>query len=571
MNRFAHNVVLGLVMSMAVSLPCQALHWDKGVVYDGGIGCGDCTLISSAGSTPQVVYGAAGTLRVATQGTDTPWPWTTGPSCGASGGFSSATFDGGGHLGISFVYSDWSADTAEYTTNASGSWVTEAVSTLGGWGTDFTGLDYDSANTPWVAFCDGEFLPSIKVAKRTGASQWPVQATFSDIGESTGPALVISPDNTVSVSFVDAKVARMKVARRPATGIWTTEILDGSASSPAQSSASLSTDQSGRPVVAYFVGPLVGNMWLKYGVRTALGWQTESVVQMPSSGSCQCSVAVAPDGAPWIAYTDSNDSSLAVARKVNGVWVHEAVDSSVSAGRPSIKVDSNGNAYIAYVDQWAGTVLFASGTSVCSLEEVKRLPDGVPVRCEGLVSTTRNSTNGEDFTDRHYVQASNRSMGIMVYYGGTTDPLERDIYVTVTGTTGHVNGERAIIMPSISPGQSAGAIRPLGMNNQTLGGGPFAYSPGPPICGQQGIDGARGVSNIGLLVRIWGRVGEVDPNTPKTWFKIDNGSADSVKCMLPSGASAPSGIVAVTGISSCEDIGSGKLGRVLRIRASDWP
>ena len=162
-------------------------------------------------------------------------------------------------------------------------------------------------------------------------------------------------------------------------------------------------------------------------------------------------------------------------------------------------------------------------------------------------------------------------MGIMVYYGDTTDPLERDTYVTVTGVTGHVNGERAIISPSISPGESADQVRPLGMNNDTLGGGPFAYVPGLPLTGQQGIDGALGVSNIGLLVRVWGKVVEVDPGTPKTWFKIDDGSGDMVKCMLPSGGSPPSGIVTLTGISSCEDIGSGKLGRVLRIRASDWP
>ena len=155
--------------------------------------------------------------------------------------------------------------------------------------------------------------------------------------------------------------------------------------------------------------------------------------------------------------------------------------------------------------------------------------------------------------------------------GDTPDPLERDTYITVTGITGHVNGEMAIVSPTISPGQSTSASKPLGMTNKALGGGPFAYSAGPPVIGQQGMNGAFGLSNIGLLVRVWGSVVEVDPSTPKKWFKIDDGSGRRVKCVLPANANPPSGIVTLTGISSCEDIGSGKLGPVLRLRASDWP
>jgi len=573
MNGYMHKLVLGgLVFIFAVG-PCAALHWDTEAVYDNNIGQGDCTLVSGAGSIPQVVYGAAGGLRLATRGQDTPWPYVSCVPCGPYGGLSSAAFDGAHHLGIGYVYSDGSTDEVRYATNASGSWVTATLGSLG-WLTDFVALAFDSANIPWVAFSDGQFAPSIRVMMRSPTSGWQTQATFADIGDNTGPAIAISADNTVSVGFVDANLGLVKVARRPSSGGWTVETLDGSAANPGQGYTSLAIDPSGRPVIAYFQGPLVGGMSLKYGVRTQSGWQTEQVLQMPASGGCQCSVAVAPDGTPWIAYTDSNDSSLACARKAGGTWVHETVDNLVTADRLSLKVDSHGGAYIAYCDQEWGNVKFAGGTPVRSLADIKSLPDGVPVRCEGLVSTTRDSTNGQDFTDRHYVQASNRSMGILVYYGNTPDLLERDTYVTVTGMTGHVNGEMAIVSPTISPGQSADTSKPLGMTNKALGGGPFAYSPGPPIVGQQGMDGAFGLNNIGLLVRVWGSVVVLDPGTPKKWFKIDDGSGYRVKCLLPAGGNPPSGVVALTGISSCEDIGSGIVnwiqdGPVLRLRASD--
>ena len=49
--RYMHKLVLsGLLLALAAA-PCTALHWDTEAVYDNNIGQGDCTLVSSAGST----------------------------------------------------------------------------------------------------------------------------------------------------------------------------------------------------------------------------------------------------------------------------------------------------------------------------------------------------------------------------------------------------------------------------------------------------------------------------------------------------------------------------------------
>jgi hypothetical protein len=108
---------------------------------------------------------------------------------------------------------------------------------------------------------------------------------------------------------------------------------------------------------------------------------------------------------------------------------------------------------------------------------------------------------------------------------------------------------------------------PLGLSNRSLGGGDLGYSAGPPKLGQQGVKFGAGLNNIGLLVTVWGRVTEIEDAQPSTWFKIDDGSGTPVKCIAPQGVTIDPAwqYVVVTGISSCERIGSG-LHRVLRAR-----
>ncbi|MHB9036839.1 MAG: right-handed parallel beta-helix repeat-containing protein [Armatimonadota bacterium] len=100
------------------------------------------------------------------------------------------------------------------------------------------------------------------------------------------------------------------------------------------------------------------------------------------------------------------------------------------------------------------------------------------------------------------------------------------------------------------------------MNNKTIGGGPFGE--------QDGITGAHGWNNIGLLIRTYGTVKEVDSASPATWFKISDGSPEHIKVALPAGTMAPwvDQHVIVTGISSCELVGT-ELDRLVRARGSD--
>ena len=84
--------------------------------------------------------------------------------------------------------------------------------------------------------------------------------------------------------------------------------------------------------------------------------------------------------------------------------------------------------------------------------------------------------------------------------------------------------------------------------------------------GQQGIIGASGLNNIGLLICTWGQV----TSTGAGYFVIDDGSEVDVKCVVPAGVTPPSigDYVGVTGISSCEMTGD-DLYRLLRVRAQE--
>jgi hypothetical protein len=104
------------------------------------------------------------------------------------------------------------------------------------------------------------------------------------------------------------------------------------------------------------------------------------------------------------------------------------------------------------------------------------------------------------------------------------------------------------------------------MTNKALGGGPWQYDASTGA-GQQGIAGACGLNNIGLLVTVWGGITEIDPGSVPTWLKIDDGSGVNVKCLLPPGFTISPNwhFVGVTGASSCEKVGN-DINRLVLVR-----
>ncbi|MBI2842160.1 MAG: carboxypeptidase regulatory-like domain-containing protein [Armatimonadetes bacterium] len=176
------------------------------------------------------------------------------------------------------------------------------------------------------------------------------------------------------------------------------------------------------------------------------------------------------------------------------------------------------------------------------ISDIKALADNTDV-WTGEVAVT--AVFGGSF----YVEELNRQAGIRVDLAGSGVSVGRKVVVGGKIKTDPTNAER-YIEGVIAVDVGSGSVDPLALNNRALGGGPAGL--------QQGITGASGLNNIGLLVTTTGTVSLPDASR----FFLDDGSGVSLKVL--SEAYPLEGIyVRVTGISSCE-LDAGEVKRVIR-------
>jgi len=220
-----------------------------------------------------------------------------------------------------------------------------------------------------------------------------------------------------------------------------------------------------------------------------------------------------------------------------------------------------------------------------SIGEAKSVPKGEPVM---LLSPNVVTAVFDGF---YYIQGLDRCAGIRVAGSGVI----RGNWVQIVGTPEGLDGET--LLTSVEPvptGQIQAVFpkaRPILVTGRTLGGCDFP-SGHEPNCGQKTtkawrwvkigqapafrrFDHVAGLNNIGLLVRLTGKVSWVGSDS----FYLNDGSAyddtegpiyPGVKVLLPSGVNPPQidSCVSVTGISSCYE-SSGDLYRLLRVRDAE--
>ncbi|MBI2842891.1 MAG: PQQ-dependent sugar dehydrogenase [Armatimonadetes bacterium] len=219
---------------------------------------------------------------------------------------------------------------------------------------------------------------------------------------------------------------------------------------------------------------------------------------------------------------------------------------------PSFGEDAAGELYIC--DQNDGEIY----------KIVPATPGGAKSGPNGAPYTVKNTIVTAAFPDFFYMELPDRSSGIRV--ARTAHGLSVGAIVAVTGVLGTTpNGEKYLDASARAPTTSgAGSISPLDMNNLWLGGTDWLYDTSTGA-GQRGVASGVGLNNIGLLVRSWGKVTPIDPQT----FMINDGSDVPVKCILPAGVTFDPGwtYVAATGAMSCENV-AGQLQRVILVRQS---
>ncbi len=177
------------------------------------------------------------------------------------------------------------------------------------------------------------------------------------------------------------------------------------------------------------------------------------------------------------------------------------------------------------------------------------------------------------FGDAFYIEAPDRPAGIRVEMTG--HGLIAGTAVTVSGAMATTaDGERMIQASSVS-GMPGALLLPLALALRSLGGDASAGYPAASGTGQQGVAGGRGLNNIGLLVKVFGRVTFVDPGGQ--FFTVWDGSLvkdadghDGVRVWAPGLTLPGSGdFVTVTGISSCTKVSEDLFPQVLVRTAGD--
>ncbi len=228
-----------------------------------------------------------------------------------------------------------------------------------------------------------------------------------------------------------------------------------------------------------------------------------------------------------------NDGSM-----TGGYW------QSMVMGSGLIHMDSHTVQVVSYV---ANTIM-----------EARRGPNLDPVNIPDAAVTA-------SFPDFLYIESDDRTVALRVEKQGHGIPS--DSRVTVAGTMGtNADGERVITATSLTQ-TGTSSLRPLGISGRNLGGKDWYHNPNTGA-GQCGVAGGTALNNIGLLVRVWGRVTEVDPSPSPAWFRIDDGNGRQVRCVTVGGNPdiSPSWLgqyVSGTGISSCEKNGVDVVPRVI--------
>lgn len=205
------------------------------------------------------------------------------------------------------------------------------------------------------------------------------------------------------------------------------------------------------------------------------------------------------------------------------------------------------NGLSAYIGRWG------CESTLNGMASAKAAPDGRLVTIDEDVST---AVFGDAFYLSHVINGLQVS-GIRAEMAG--HGMIRNKLMGVIGRTRTTSyGERYIDAWGACMVEPASA-KPVAMSPKALGGGASAS-------GQPAITGAYGLNNVGMLLRVSGKISYIDEHN----FTLDDGGGVDVHCVTPDAVAVDPlwRFVTVTGISSCERVGE-ELYRRLLVRDSD--
>ena len=229
-------------------------------------------------------------------------------------------------------------------------------------------LALTSDDVPYVAYMDEAQDGFVKNATWNGTS-WDITTVAR--GYFYGPLdLAIGPDDVAHVAYHDHQDP---LGFRPDKGDATYAVLrDGEWSVEAAFDEGhdgwdnrIAIDSQGRPHMSAIDPADFDGVGVEYYRLDESGeWTVESIGSGPQTYMFGTSIAIGPDGTPYISYFDQNEQALALALRDESGWEITFVDSARNAGLfPSLVAEQSGRLHVSYLERTganAGTIKYAT-------------------------------------------------------------------------------------------------------------------------------------------------------------------------------------------------------------------
>jgi hypothetical protein len=365
----------------------------------------------------------------------------------------------------------YSKDTQPIFTNCSdSSWGCMAVDVTGSVGWD-SNIAFDQSGSPWVAYVDAanadilvaKFVGSGGSGCDGGSSAW--DCTIVDATGSLGEwiSFAIDPKGHPWISYSNGSDTSLKVANYVGSGgncdatggsnLWQCTTVD--ATDQVGPSSSIAFDQNGNAWITYKditndnleVAKYVGSGGNCDSVGAGSdAWQCTTVDVTDNVGTSP-SIAFDTSGSAWIAYQDTTNLNLEIAKYVGSggncdsvgagsdAWQCTTVDVTDDVGsRPSIAFDSSGDASVSYFDTTNSTLEMAKYVgSGGNCDSVGAGSDGW--YCE----IVDDPTNGLDNSVSIAFDASGKAWMAYQDYTDDTVKVAREVGSGGSGCTGSTN------------------------------------------------------------------------------------------------------------------------------------
>ncbi len=260
----------------------------------------------------------------------------------------SIAIDFRGNVHIS--YSD--SQNLKYVTNASGTWVTETL----GYGDEDISIAVDSSGYVHISYGErrndsDSYISYTYYLKYTSnaTGSWVTEFletgkgkrdSYNDVIRGIGvyTSIAIDSSDKIHISYYDTNGIIKHAAN--ASGLWVIESI-GNVDAP--SFTSISLDSSDKVHISYdnIGGDII------YATNVSGSWIPRRVDNGSDVGK-SASIAVDPSDRVHISYYDATNRELKYVTNASGIWVVETVDSGDVGSFHSIAVDSSGNSHISY-------------------------------------------------------------------------------------------------------------------------------------------------------------------------------------------------------------------------------